>query len=328
MSTALAVSTIASYQPHERAFLAFCANRGLSPFPLAEATVLGFVCFYFNLQKPFSAVKTALAAVRNLARTLGYETDVLGSLRLELLKRGYKRNIPGRPMRPARVPITVWVLLALLPQLLPGEDTLFGICVVGVFGLFRGGELTYKGHKYGVLRRSHVTWFPDCVVIHLKESKTDVDRRGVDIKLFKLGGPICPWLWLRRIWESASNQHRDAPLFQTTSGDPVAYSTMLAWLKSALQRVNIPSESVGLHSFRIGGATSLAMLGVPAHAIRIFGRWASHCYMIYIRTAESELRGFMARMAGAPSQPGRLFGALSLAQASEVTEESLESVAP
>ena len=103
---------------------------------------------------------------------------------------------------------------------------------------------------------------------------------------------------------------------------------MLSWLKSALQRVNIPSESVGLHSFRIGGATSLAMLGVPAHAIRIFGRWSSHCYMIYIRTAEGELRDFMARMAGAPSQPGRLFGALSLAQASEVTEESLESVAP
>jgi hypothetical protein len=137
--------------------------------------------------------------------------------------------------------------------------------------------------------------------------------------LFKLDGPICPWLWLRRIWEAAPNQHRDAPLFQTSSGNPVAYSALLARLKVALQQVNIPAESVGLYSFRIGGATSLAMLGVPAHAIGIFGRWASHCYMIYIRTVESELRGFMARMAGAPSQPGRLFGALSLAQATALS---------
>jgi hypothetical protein len=36
------------------------------------------------------------------------------------------------------------------------------------------------------------------------------------------------------------------------------------------------------HSFRRGGATSLANRGVPDSVIQILGRWLSDCYKLYI----------------------------------------------
>ena len=38
------------------------------------------------------------------------------------------------------------------------------------------------------------------------------------------------------------------------------------------------------HSFRKGGATSLAKAGVSDSVIQLVGRWASECYKLYIVT--------------------------------------------
>ena len=93
MTCALATSTPASYATHEDAFLRFCESHGvIVPFPLTDATICGFICYYFNLGKPFSAIKQALAAIRNLARSLGHGARVIqDSLRIQLLKRSYKK---------------------------------------------------------------------------------------------------------------------------------------------------------------------------------------------------------------------------------------------
>lgn len=39
----------------------------------------------------------------------------------------------------------------------------------------------------------------------------------------------------------------------------------------------------GTHSLRIGGASTLAMLGVEDHIIQTLGRWTSLCYQRYTR---------------------------------------------
>ena len=123
-----------------------------------------------------------MAAVRNLGRLVGSSLSALDSPRLALLKRSYKKNCTHRPLRPKRIPITIWVLTACLPHLAASDATFFALCCVGVFGLFRGGELTYKNAKSGLLLRSDVTWFPDVVIIRLRNSKTDVDGLGVNVK--------------------------------------------------------------------------------------------------------------------------------------------------
>ena len=91
MSTALASSTLGNYAPHEEAYFSFCEGFGvLAPFPLSCGVLCAFLCHYFQLQKPFSAIKTALAAVRNLAITLGHDISALSSERLGLAKRAYE----------------------------------------------------------------------------------------------------------------------------------------------------------------------------------------------------------------------------------------------
>ncbi len=87
--------------------------------------------------------------VHNLARTLGSPLDVLQSERSALLKRSYKKHC--KALLRVRVPITVWVLAAMLsPGMLDvGDDVFFAVCCVGVFGLLRGGELTFKSQSPG-----------------------------------------------------------------------------------------------------------------------------------------------------------------------------------
>jgi hypothetical protein len=202
----------------------------------------------------------------------------------------------------------------------------FAICCVGVFGLFRGGEITYKGEKSGLLTRQQVTWFEDYVIIRLLESKTDIDRRGVDVRLFKNGSAICPYTRLREVWDTAPDKRGSAPLFQDTSGLPITYRHMLAWVKDVLCALGIPKKHVGLHSFRIGGATTLAMLGVEAHLIKVFGRWESLSYQIYTQISTGSLRQTMQSMADASSQSAQLFGGLDLSTATQISEDTLESL--
>lgn len=49
--------------------------------------------------------------------------------------------------------------------------------------------------------------------------------------------------------------------------------------------------SLSGHSFRVGGASLRAALGVPHEDIQKLGRWTSTCYLIYLRVySESDLR--------------------------------------
>jgi hypothetical protein len=47
-------------------------------------------------------------------------------------------------------------------------------------------------------RRPPADVFSDYVILRLKESKTDPFRKGIDIKLFKIDGSICPFSALRK----------------------------------------------------------------------------------------------------------------------------------
>ena len=93
---------------------------------------------------------------------------------------------------------------------------------------------------------------------------------------------------------------------------------------AALERIGI--RNVGMHSLRIGGATSLAMLGVSPEVIRVIGRWKSLCYQLYVRVSTATLKATAHTLAKASrSRPGA-FGPMTLSQAQAVTQESLESL--
>ena len=136
--------------------------------------------------------------------------------------RSVRKRCPKRK-RPPRLPITVWLLARFLPFLnlaLHEDATMWAALCVGVYGLLRAGEFCIKSQKSTPLLRSQVTWNDDHIVIHLLESKTDVFREGVDIRIYSNSSSTCPVAALRRCWLSAPRQSPGSPLFQDDTGAP------------------------------------------------------------------------------------------------------------
>ena len=57
--------------------------------------------------------------------------------------------------------------------------------------------------------------------------------------------------------------------------------------------VAFPPPSIGGHSMRSGGATSLAAAGVPPTQIQAIGRWTSPTWQRYIRKHPMLLQSFL-----------------------------------
>ena len=55
-----------------------------------------------------------------------------------------------------------------------------------------------------------------------------------------------------------------------------------SWFINRLKAL-FPDDNVVGHSLRSGGATALALAGVPLERIQIIGRWSSEAFLIYIR---------------------------------------------
>ena len=60
-------------------------------------------------------------------------------------------------------------------------------------------------------------------------------------------------------------------------------------LRTLLGRLGLNSSHYAGHSFRIGAATSAAMVGLPSWLIKTLGRWTSNFFETYISTPVSVL---------------------------------------
>ncbi|KAG7352982.1 hypothetical protein IV203_009030 [Nitzschia inconspicua] len=71
-----------------------------------------------------------------------------------------------------------------------------------------------------------------------------------------------------------------------------------------LSRYNITPADISSHSLRAGGAMALHLGGVPAHTIKILGRWSSDTFLLYI---QEQITGFSAglstQMSSTPLTP-------------------------
>ena len=72
-------------------------------------------------------------------------------------------------------------------------------------------------------------------------------------------------------------------------GRPLTKSLFVGRVRKALTLAGIDQGNYAGHSFRIGAATAAAAAGVPAHTIKIMGRWSSDAYTLYIRQSREAL---------------------------------------
>ena len=69
-----------------------------------------------------------------------------------------------------------------------------------------------------------------------------------------------------------------------------------------LEKFGIQLHNVSSHSLRSGGAMALHLAGVPAHTIRLMGRWKSDAFLAYLHTQLSCFSEGLSSLMSSPQQ--------------------------
>ena len=192
---------------------------------------------------------------------------------------------------------------------LPPYDALLldAAFALAFFGLLRVSEFTcpspvlFDKHCQLGLEDIHVDSLAGSLWVFIKVSKTDPFRQGVTIRIYRTGSRVCPFsamvafLHYRR-------QFGAGPLFILSNGQFLTRKHIVLVLTQVFP--NVPSGSVGSHSFRIGGATRLCSLGVPEGTIQILGRWSSSAFKKYLHLTDQYVATLQGRMSGGDPDPG------------------------
>jgi hypothetical protein len=242
----------------------------------------------------FAAIKNYLFAVRSLHVDVGLPSP-LGGPRLDRICRGVRREQVGRVTR-KRLPITTELLDRMRTLIDPASVD--QCCLMAAFSLATGGLLRGKefaavpGEADRIPRVRDLTAHPDHVVLRLRVSKTDPFGRGCDVCIAAPAAvaDVRRYLCLRATTQPAQ------PLLMLSDGTALTLRTVMTAARTLLQRSGVDlSMSRGL-SFRRGGATSLALAGVPDRIIKQLGRWRSFVYSIYIEEPSQSLLDAAAAM--------------------------------
>lgn len=160
---------------------------------------------------------------------------------------------------------------------------------IAVAGLFRTGELVIDRHKpfeYRLLTFDSLKFLsrdPPAISITLEQSKTDIFRRSVQVKITNTTAIAA----LRQYIERRSRIHQPInsdPLFAKENGEPLDRTSFLKAATRFITAAGIDLSANRGISFRAGGATSLKNAGVDDRLIQVMGRWAGHSYKRYIDT--------------------------------------------
>jgi hypothetical protein len=184
----------------------------------------------------------------------------------------------------------------------PASRIMFAASIIGVFGLLRSSEFLDKAPYGCTLLRGNIEVLGDRAIILLTRSKTDDFNTGVKVSLFRNSGSLCPVRWISWALASAKLKKRSDPVFQDADGRAVTYKAFHLFLKLICARLGLDTGNISSHSLRIGGATSLIELGVDIATVKAIGRWASECYLVYVRLSEQTFRSAASALARAADE--------------------------
>ena len=129
--------------------------------------------------------------------------------------------------------------------------------------------------------------------VAIRKSKMDPFRNGCSITIWATRTSLCPLQAMERFLSRYS--YLNGALFRFFNGVCLARRRLSECIQSALSDVNLNT-----HSFRIGGASAAAAMGIPDSTILILGRWASNAYRTYLRLPTSTIQYAYVQMAHSP----------------------------
>ena len=170
------------------------------------------------------------------------------------------------------------------------------------FGFLRSGEITVpspscfdpSAHLCLADISVNDAQQPSIIRLHLKASKTDPFRQGVDVHVGRTGSALCPVAALLNYL--AIRGTNPGLLFHYQDGAPLTKCKFTSSFRKALSSRGIDSSLYAGHSFRIGAATTASLNGVEDSMIQTLGRWKSSAYLTYVRIPSQLLAAVSKRI--------------------------------
>ena len=179
---------------------------------------------------------------------------------------------------------------------------LWAACCMGFFGFMRAGEFTVT-HQ-GVFDPSSSLCLndiaidnhqnPSIVQVVLKQSKTDPFRKGVCIYLGRTNVDLCPVSAV--LAYVTVRPTGSGPFFVFKDGSYLTRDLLVSCIRRALAAAGMDTKGYSGHSFRIGAATTAALVGIEDSMIKMLGRWESSAYQRYLRMPRDSLAALSARL--------------------------------
>ena len=172
---------------------------------------------------------------------------------------------------------------------------LWAISATAFFEFFRLGELLPDSTSFDPA--VHLAWGdvavdsninPCMVQIHLKRSKCDLCLVSALLDYIACRGEAP---------SSACRGDTPGPFFRTASGELVTKHWFVSQLCGILAAIGLPDHKYAGHSFRIGAATTAALVGIEDSTIQALGRWHSAAFLEYFRMPKERLASLSSRLA-------------------------------
>lgn len=289
--------TVETRRKHESVLSRFLAYRGqytACPLPATQSLRLADeVLEWLAVSAEFvqaGTVQSWMTSLRAAFMDLNIDAAFFDSRHFLMFRRGIRR-VKGESAPRTALPITLPILSLINHTVLARVDIsatqrlLLATAYAVAFACFmRIGELTYTEFDPLVhLQRKDVLFTPQGMCIHLKGSKTDVGRRGVNLPLPSVQNPayrhVCPSTLLRMLLDTTPGSLED-PLFRferphgTFEAKTLIRECRQALIVNGFSVSDIEGRTFSGHSFRRGAATWGARVGLDDRTIMLLGRWS------------------------------------------------------
>lgn len=260
LEAGVAPATRRAYQSSWEAWQRWCDARQVLALPAAPEQIVAWLSERAEGAKVATLEKdlAALAAVHRIAELLGPRSHPAVRAVLRGIRR--KKGVAQRQVMALRVED----LRAALPR---GEGARVlrdrALLLVGFAGALRRSELVALDH-------GDVEFRSEGLVLRLRASKTDPDRRGVLVAIpYAKRADLCPVRALR-CWKERCEG--EGALFRSVNrwgkvGGRLSDRAVALLVKEAARRGGLDPALYAGHSLRAGFATSAVAAGVPEQAI-------------------------------------------------------------
>lgn len=285
----------------------FCEEHGISALPANEQNLLLYVSYLHKQGLKETSIRVYLAAVRSMHVMSGLVSPLEGCPRLELaLKAVGKQNDPPAQ----KLAITYELLTKMCSYLGNTYDhvLLKAAFTLAHFGLLRAAEFTVDMDSnfqsslhlcLGDITIKQEFQGPIHMVVHVKQCKTDKRNNGTNVIIGCSEMETCALCCMAQFLPMRRQIHgndQTKPLFMFKNGAILTKSLLVKQTRVYVSLTGIGNvQRYTGHSFRVGGATSAAAVGMSDWEIKLMGRWTSNSYQRYIKAPLALLAGFARR---------------------------------